>query len=207
MSNGKSQQAARKKRALEILGAFLLVKAREFYEYEAPVPIEYRMFKIPKAIFGRLNRDAIIEVCNVVNDQQSVPFLLSHEWADDQRTRNHSILGHWVDSSVKTPVSSLLGKYVMANWSGYAPFGVFIAKITEVNEKHFVDLRPDELPELFMEILCYTNGLGEVIEPKEPIRPCCDRYMLSMVFEELTDSDLQEVKRIFQNKDSPPTVS
>ncbi len=202
MKRKESKKPIEMIKVLRRLAGFLGEKAREFREDRELVPLEYRTFEIPKSLFGRLKKDTIIAVCNIINDSDGVPFLLSHEWSDDQREMNHSILGHWVDLSVKTPVSSLLGKYVMANWAGYAHFGIFVAKITEVNQKPFVDLRPDEQPELFMEILFYSNGLGEVVEPKEPIRPCCDRYMLSMVFGELTDSDLQELKRICQTKSS-----
>lgn len=201
MNNGKSPQTSKMKKVMKRLESFLSFKEEDFRKKGDVVSLDDKTFVIPKRLFGGLSRDAIITVCTTVNENRSQPFLLAHEWSDDLREVGHTITGHFVDSSVKSPVSSLVGRYVIANWSQWSPFGLFIARVVDVTEKPFIDLAPCEIPELFLEILFYRNEQGQVIEPEEPISICCDRYMLSLILKDLSETQLQDLKRIMKTEE------
>jgi hypothetical protein len=161
-------------------------------------PFEYGI-DVPMSLFDRLGRDDIIAMCHIINIDKSQPFLLTHEWGDDLRLEDHSIRAYIVHPSMKSSVALMKGCSVVGCWETFPPYGIFVAKVTEVIPKPFIDCAPFEPPELLFEVQFVVDVNGQLIEPSQPMRLSCDRYMLSGILKNLSKEEIEELKVHFLN--------
>lgn len=152
--------------------------------------------KIPGRLFRGFSRDKIIDVCNEISDSPSNPFLITHEWADELRLRDHTIVAYLVNPSLKTSLEGLVGRHVIGNWSALSSLNLFVAEIVDVNPKPFIDLDPLAEPELYLKVIFYRDDNGGVVEPEQYLGVSCDRYMLGMLLRRLTQEQLDMLKKV-----------
>ena len=175
---------------------YLIDRSLEVGADNMPTSSQQEGIQIPLRFFRGFTRDKIIEVCNEISESQSTPFLITHEWSDELRRRDHTIVTYLVDLSLKTSVAALVGCHVLGNWSAFSSFGLFVAEVVEVNPKPFIDLYPPAEPELYLKVKFYRDGHGRLVEPTEHCGVACDRYMLSMMLGRLTQEQLATLKGI-----------
>jgi hypothetical protein len=182
-------------RVVRFLRHELLEQRRDSWnESGAPSSVE-----IPPSLFGELNRDQIVRVCNSISKSAKHPFLLAHEWRDLGRTEGHVVFGFHIDQSLKAPVASLQDSYVTAYFPTY---GFCVGRVAHTNPSASNDLSWHEEPEVSINIVFYVDQNGRLVEPAEPISTGCSRHTLSRSLGKLTSKQLVEIKKLLFQEQS-----